>query len=80
MLVSSVAGCRAWNGQFHGEPGEGGDCEHMRDQLDAAESLVMQPETVYLCNVWAVHESIPVERDMRRSLVRISLPETAIVQ
>lgn len=77
LLVSSEVGCRAYPGEFEGSPGTGGDCEHMRKQF--GDALTMQESTVYLCNVFGVHESIPVTKATRRSLVRISLPEQVTV-
>lgn len=79
ILVSSFEGCRGYRGEYHGEFGQGGDLEHLRDQLDAMESFIMKPDHVYQCNVFAAHESIPVAHDVHRSLVRLSLPEQVII-
>jgi hypothetical protein len=77
LLVSNAVGCTAYPGEFEGSPGTGGDCEHMRKQF--SDALTMQASTVYLCNVFGIHESIPVTQPVQRSLVRISLPEQAMV-
>jgi hypothetical protein len=79
LLLSNVEGCRGYLGEFDAIPGEGGDMQHVREQLDAADSFIMEPNIAYLCNVWAVHESIPVARPMNRSLIRLTLPEEARV-
>lgn len=79
VLLSNAEGCKAWSGTFNGVPGEGGDLEHIRDQLDETEATVLVRNNAYLLNVWGVHESIPVNAPVQRSLVRLTLPETVIV-
>jgi hypothetical protein len=79
MLLSNVEGCKAWAGAFEGEPGEGGDLEHIRSQLNAASSITLSANNAYLLNVWGVHESIPVTEPVQRSLVRLTLPETIVI-
>lgn len=79
MLLSNVEGCKAWSGCFEGEPGEGGDLEHIRSQLDSAGSQTLVANNAYLLNVWGIHESIPVTETVQRSLVRLTLPETVVI-
>jgi hypothetical protein len=79
ILLANQVGCRAYVGDFDCVPGSGGDCEHIRDQLDAAPSFLMKANKAYLCNVWGVHESLPATQQTRRSLVRITLPVEAKV-
>lgn len=77
LLLSNQVGCRGYLGDFDCVPGEGGDCEHIRDQLDAAPSFLMEANKAYLCNVWGIHESLPVTTLTQRSLLRITLPVEA---
>jgi len=79
VLLSNIQGCKAWAGDFHGEPGEGGDLESIRGQLDAAPSILLAPQNAYCLNAWGIHESIPVAASVQRSLVRITLPETVVI-
>lgn len=74
ILASDRVGCKAWNGVFEGEPGEGGDLSHIQKQLDSSPSFNLQAGEAYLGNVLCVHESIPVEEKTQRTLVRITLP------
>ena len=75
ILASTPAGCRAWNQEFEGVPGEEGDCEHLRSQCNDGE--VMQEGVAYWCTGLCVHESLPMEKETRRSLVRLSMPSDA---
>lgn len=79
VLLSSVEGCKAWAGEFEGEPGVGGDLEHIRGQLDASAATPLRAGNAYLLNVWGVHESVPVTRLVQRSLVRLTLPESVVI-
>lgn len=77
LTVSDVAGCRAWGQEFAGVPAPEGDCEHFRPQcrLDRQETLA--PGGIYWLGPLCVHESLPMEKDTRRTFVRLSLPSKA---
>lgn len=79
VLLSNVEGCKAWNGEFNGIPGDGGDLEHIRAQLEVVEAVTLTRNNAYLLNAWGIHESIPVREPVQRSLVRLTLPETVVI-
>ncbi len=75
LIVSSYQACKAWNGEFKGEPNQGGDCSHI--DLSGLESYNLKPNTLYWGNSTFIHESLPIEEDVERQLVRITLPADA---
>lgn len=77
LIASDFEACRAWRGRFDGEPGQGGNCEHMQDQINRAEAVNLQRNTAYWMNSTGIHESLPVYRTVQRSLLRITLPHDA---
>jgi hypothetical protein len=76
VLVSSPAGCRAWNQKFEGEPGPEGECDHLRDQLKD-EGTILEPGVAYWCGGLCVHESMPQRKRTKRQFLRLSLPSKA---
>lgn len=72
IVAASVAGCRAWKGQFVGRPAVDGDLSHISDQLGAGE--VLAPHVGYLLSPDCVHESMTFEQQMQRTFMRIALP------
>lgn len=72
IVAASAAGCRAWRGEFNGEPASDGNLSHISDQLGAGEIL---PANVgYLLSPDCVHESMLFAADTRRTFLRIALP------
>lgn len=79
ILASDVSACRALSGTFSGKPAEGGDCSHLA--LDGMSEIILAPNTVYAGNVTMLHESLPVDRDVHRTLVRLNVPGwTPVIQ
>lgn len=72
IVVASVAGCRAWKGQFNGQPAPDGDLSHISDQLGSGE--VLPPNVGYLLSSDCVHESMRFDVPTQRSFLRIALP------
>lgn len=70
ITASSVAGCRAYEGVFEGEPKSDGDLEHIRDQL--GEGVVLAPNRAFLLSPDCVHESMPLPQTVKRSFMRIT--------
>lgn len=72
ILASSVYGGCAYEGVANGRPGEGGDCEHVgRDGLIRVE---MEPGVAWTGHALRMlHESVPVQRDAFRTLVRLNV-------
>lgn len=73
ILASDVLGSKAYLGEFEGKIKDGGDCSEI--STEGLSQLLLQPYVGYLGNVTLLHESIPVDRDCKRTLVRITLPE-----
>lgn len=73
IVAASVAGCRAWEGQFYAEPREDGDLSHIADQL--GDGVVIPAGVGYLLSGDCVHESMVFERDTQRTFLRIALPQ-----
>ena len=72
IVAASIAGCRAWRGQFVGDPSADGDLSHIADQLGDGEIL---PANVgYLLSPDCVHESMVFDRPVERTFLRIALP------
>ena len=75
FLISSYKSCKGWNGEFEGEPNQGGDCTHL--DLSKMDCYEMESNTLYWGNSTFIHESLPVQEDVKRQLVRITLPADA---
>lgn len=73
LLCSNVSLCRAYIGEFEGEPGEGGDCSH----IDTGEGFMLEDNTVYLGNSRMIHESMCnyKKAGFHRVFARVTMPE-----
>lgn len=76
VLASNVEACVGYVGEIDGHPKVGGDCSHL--DLSKTSKVVLRKNTAYSGNVTMVHESIPVEKDCKRTLVRINVPQVEI--
>lgn len=72
LIVSSYESCKGWNGKYDGQPNQGGDCSHLN--LSEMETFILKTNTLYWGNSTFIHESLPVKEDVKRQLVRITLP------
>lgn len=72
ILASSVAGARAWRGDFDGMPAADGDLCHIQDQLDRAPSEVLAPNQGYLLSPDCVHESLIFSEPTQRQFLRLA--------
>ena len=72
LLASDVSAARAFAGQYTGTPGHGGDFSHL--DPTGLDEIRLQAHTVYAGNVSFLHESLPVEHDCLRTLVRLNVP------
>ena len=75
LIVSSYEACKGWNGEFEGQPNQGGDCTHL--DLSNMNSFNLKSHTLYWGNSTFIHESLAIEEDVERQLVRITLPAVA---
>lgn len=72
VLASDVTGSCAYVGEIDGDPAVGGDCSHL--ELSKLKRRVLRGGTAYIGNVTMIHESIPVKRNCKRTLVRLNIP------
>lgn len=72
ILASDISACMGYVGQFDGPIGEGGDCSHV--DLSTLDSFLMDSHSAYVGNVTCLHESIPVDIECHRTLVRLNVP------
>lgn len=72
LIVSSYEACKGWNGEFEGQPNQGGDCSHLN--LSEMDSFILKKNTLYWGNSTFIHESLPLNTNVKRQLVRITLP------
>lgn len=72
ILASSVSAARGFVGEFLGPIGDGGDCSAI--DLSGLQVMPMDAGVIYAGNVTALHESLPVERDCYRQLIRLNVP------
>jgi hypothetical protein len=73
IVAASVAGCRAWEGQFQATPRDDGDLSHIADQL--GEGTILPANVGYLLSGDCVHESMAFTHDTQRTFLRIALPQ-----
>ena len=70
IVASTVAGCRAYEGTFKGEPANDGDLEHIREQL--GEGVLLPINTGFLFSPDCVHESLRFDVPTKRSFLRLA--------
>ena len=71
LIASTYPACKGWNGAFKGRPYVGGDCSRVKG---LGEGFVLKPNIVYYGNSQFLHESLPIDKIIHRTLVRITLP------
>ncbi|MES2218985.1 MAG: hypothetical protein V4501_11305 [Pseudomonadota bacterium] len=74
ILASDYPACQVWSGEFNGEPSHGGNCDHLRDELADKETYILTPNKLYWLTHGCVHESMPIEEVVKRTLIRVTLP------
>lgn len=77
ILASSVQGCQAWVGNYDAEPKSDGDLSHISDVL--GQPTLFEPNIGYLLSPDCIHESLPMDYTVARSLLRIALPIDFVV-
>lgn len=75
IIVSDEEACKIWEGEIEGLPGQGGDCNHLTDQLNYLPTKILNKNTCYWLNSMGVHESLPLNNSCERTLIRLTLPE-----
>lgn len=74
ILASNYSSCLGWIGDYKGTIKTGGDCSKIK--LD--KPFMLKANTVYYGNNHFIHESLPVDKDVQRTIVRITMPENHI--
>lgn len=72
ILASNVTAARAYRGLWEGNIGDGGDCS--RVDVSNLIEVPMEAGKVYAGNVAMLHESLPVQQDCQRTVVRLNVP------
>ena len=72
LLASDEYGCDALIGEWNGRVGNGGDCEGIN--TDGLSRIKLNKNKAYIGNVTMIHESITIDVDCKRSMVRINIP------
>lgn len=70
LITSNYPACKGWNGEYEGDPYIGGDCT----RINVDEGFLLKSNTVYYGNSQFLHESLPINKTVHRTLVRITLP------
>jgi hypothetical protein len=70
IVVSNAIGCRAWRGEFEGDPKNDGDLSH----LSLGKGKVLRKDFGYLLSPDCVHESMIQPKSVQRTFLRIALP------
>ena len=72
ILASNITAARGFNGLFEGPIKNMGDCAHV-DTRNLKE-VILDAGSAYVGNVTFLHESLPVQEDCYRTLVRLNVP------
>jgi hypothetical protein len=72
VLATNVTAARGFEGQFLGPIKHMGACEHI--SVDGLKEVKLDANFAYVGNVTFLHESLPVEQDCYRTLIRLNLP------
>ena len=72
LIVSSYPACIGWNGSYNDEPAQGGNCNHI--DVSKMDSTMLQANKIYWGNSTFIHESLPLKENVKRTIVRITLP------
>jgi hypothetical protein len=70
IVASNIARCKAWKGVFAGEPKNDGDLSH----LELPEGEILPANVAYLLSPDCIHESLPMIETVKRTFLRIALP------
>lgn len=72
ILASDIAASAGYVGSWAGEIGDGGDCSHVN--TEHMDRVILESGVAHIGNVYFLHESLPVNCDLTRTLVRINVP------
>lgn len=70
IVAASVAGCRAWSGEYSAQPSDCGDLSH----VPLGDGELLPANRGYLLGPDCIHESLIFDAPTKRQFVRIALP------
>lgn len=73
ILLSSHLGSVGYRGEVETYLTEGGDCSHIAEELKSFKREPLEAHKIYLGNGHFIHESVPVDKDCDRQLLRITI-------
>jgi len=73
ILLSNVMGSVGYRGKVKTYLTEGGDCSHLAEELKSFTREPLEANKIYLGSSHFIHESVPVEKDCDRQLLRITV-------
>ena len=71
ILCTNYSSSLGYQGEFSDMPSVGGDCSHIK----LTKPFKLLAGKIYYGNNHFIHESLPVDKDIHRVMVRITLPE-----
>ena len=72
ILASNISAARGFTGIYEGPIQEMGNCQNV--STNALNEVKLEANKAYIGNVTFLHESLPVENDCYRTLVRLNVP------
>lgn len=73
ILASNYSACKGYVGEWEGTIKDGGDCSEV--DLSNLKEVLLEPNKVYIGNVGFLHETLPVEHEVERTLVRLNVKD-----
>jgi len=75
LCAATEEGCQAWQGEFKGDVGAEGDFSSMEEQLTEDKKTVLAADNLYFMTSNTPHETLPILKGHRRTLIRVTLHE-----
>jgi hypothetical protein len=75
LCAATEKGCQAWQGEFRGDVGAEGDFSTMESQLTEDKKVVLEADKMYFMTSNTPHETLPIYKGNRRTLIRVTLHE-----
>ncbi len=79
LVVSNISqSLDVYIGKVNGFPIKDGDCEHLRNELETLTKFSPNSGEVVWADGLCIHEALPMNNDVLRQFVRISLPNDGV--
>lgn len=79
LIAANEVGCQTWTGAFKFLPGAGGDCSQFKSVINKMKTFILKANICYKTNSTCIHESIPLQKDVKRMIMRITLPPIKVL-